>query len=180
MSNDPFPVYEKCCVVCVKERERLILKLGSWAWGSCASKGAGLASRQETQGRSDVTDRVQGGLDNSVAGLTLFPLRFKKFMSLSSPSYCTPFKRPVCLAFPLFLLLVCCYICGKNSCAMFWLLYIHELRIGSSLKVQWLRLHFQCRVAELGISRGGGTWIPQAAGHGEKNKKKKKFFKNLQ
>lgn len=29
------------------------------------------------------------------------------------------FKRPVCLAFPLFLLLVCCYICGKNSCAMF-------------------------------------------------------------
>lgn len=109
-------------VLCVWKRERLILKLGSWAWGSCASKGAGLASRQETQGRSDVTDRVQGGLDNSVAGLTLFPLRFRKIVSLSSPSYCTTFIRPVCLAFPLFLFLVCCYICGKNSCAMFWLL----------------------------------------------------------
>ena len=33
MSNDPFPVYEKCCVVCVKERERFILKLGLMSLG---------------------------------------------------------------------------------------------------------------------------------------------------
>ena len=104
-------------MLCVCEREREIdFKTWLMSLGSCASKSAGLASRQEIQGRSDVTDRVQGGLDNSVAGLTLFPLRFKKIMSLS---YCTTFKRPVCLALPLFLLLVCCYICGKNSCAMF-------------------------------------------------------------
>ena len=27
--NDPFPVYEKCYIVCVKQRERFIFKLGS-------------------------------------------------------------------------------------------------------------------------------------------------------
>ena len=99
MSNDPFPVYEKCCVVCVKERE---IYFKTWAHeprGLVCPEVQGWQAGWRLREGLMLHTESKGGLDDSVAGLTLFSLRFRKIVSLSSLSYCKIFKRPVCLAF---------------------------------------------------------------------------------
>ena len=51
--------------------------------------------------------------------------------------------------------------------------------MGTSLTVQWLRLHHAPSAEDMGLIPGQGTKIPHAAWHSQKKRKKKKNLHDL-
>lgn len=71
-------VWEMLCCVCVKERERFILNLAHESKGSVRPKIQGWQAGWRLGEGLMLQTESKGGLDNSVASLTLFSLRFRK------------------------------------------------------------------------------------------------------